>query len=233
MMFVDTIIQAAMDHARQEYPREACGFVVSGEYLPRNNTAENPEVDFRVSPQAWVAAEAVGEIEAVIHSHPNGPAHPSRADMESQIRTGLAWGIVPMVKGAAQVPFFWGGDTPVQPLIGRRFRSGVADCYALARDWYRLEQGVVLPDFPREPGWEAEEDLFMDNFRGAGFEPVDDEPRIGDGILMQVCSRRVSHCAVYVGNGLMLHHLTRRQSCTEPMGRWRKLIRFVVRRVAS
>lgn len=233
MMFPDQVILAAMSHARLEYPNESCGLVVCGAYRPCDNAAPDPLTDFRVSPEDWIYAESFGPIEAVIHSHPDGPDHPSESDMASQIRMGVAFGIVPMVKGAAQPPFFWGGNAPVAPLLCRRFRWGVADCYALARDWYRSEMDVILPDFPRAPGWEDYEDLFIDNFRAAGFEPVDGPPERGDGVLLQVCSSKVNHCAVALGNSLMLHHLERRLSCKEPLGRWRRLVRMIVRRAGA
>jgi len=235
-----SVIEAAMEHARKEYPRESCGLVVGGEYVPRKNTAQNPEEDFRISPQGWVAAERKGGIEAVIHSHPNSPAHPSHHDMAGQINTGIAWGIVPMVQGVARHPFFWGGDTAIPDLEGREWRHGVTDCYSCARDWYRLTQGVTIPDYARsDEWWEGDDDLLKSNFRQAGFEAVAHglEPgfnfTVGDGFLMQIGGDKLNHCGVYLGNGLMLHHLRNRLSRTEPVNRWRKFVRLVVRRVPA
>ena len=98
-MFSDHVIHAAMQHARDEYPRESCGLVVDGAYVPRMNTAEDPLEDFRISPQGYAAAARKGTVQGVIHSHPDKPDHPSRADMLGQIESGLAWGIVPFGKG--------------------------------------------------------------------------------------------------------------------------------------
>lgn len=241
MMFSDRIINAAMEHARAEFPRESCGLVVDDKFVPRNNTALDPEKDFRIAPQAWLAAESRGTVRGVIHSHPEGTAHPSRSDMAGQIGSGLAWGIIPMQNGRPLHPFFWGGDTPMQPLVGREFRSGVADCYALARDWYLQEHGVTIMDCPRAPGWDAEDDLFMDHFSEAGFEIVlhglrpEDLPRLqpGDGILLQICSAKVNHCGVYLGKGLMLHHLVDRLSREDVLARWASHVRYVLRRAAA
>ena len=73
----------------------------------------------------------------------------------------------------------------------------------------------------------------MDNFRDAGFEPTSEPPQVGDVALMQVCSSKVNHCGIYLGAGLMLHHLSNRLSKTEPFNRWRKHVRMIVRRVAA
>ncbi|WP_239057915.1 NlpC/P60 family protein [Pseudodesulfovibrio sp. JC047] len=233
-MFSPETIRAAQEHARAEYPREACGLVVDGAYLPRTNTVENPLVDFRISPQGYAAAARRGEIQAVIHSHPDGPDHPSRADMIGQVDSGLAWGIVPVLSGAPQPPFFWGGNAPIPELIGRRFRHGVADCYALVRDWFRQERDDVLPEYPRDDEWWlGGGNLLMDNIQDAGFEVVDGDPQVGDMVFLQICASVPNHCGVYLGDGLLLHHLVNRFSRVEPLNRWRKHIRLFIRRVPS
>jgi len=227
----------ARKHALAEYPLESCGLVVGGEYLPRKNTASRPEEAFRIAPQAWAAAERQGEVQCVIHSHPNQArtpeeTYPTEADMRGQMDTDLAWGIIPVINGAVFAPFFWGGETPVPDLYGRLFRRGIADCFALVRDWYRVERGVLLPNHPRpDEWWAAGHDLLEVNFRDAGFERIEDGPQVGDVAMMQVASDKVNHCGVYVGNGLLLQHLTNRVSGTTPLHRWRKTVRMFLRKV--
>ncbi|NDV19994.1 hypothetical protein GO013_11230 [Pseudodesulfovibrio sp. JC047] len=234
-MFDQQVITAAMDHARAKFPCEACGLVVDSEYLPRENTADDPLNDFRIAPQAFVAASRKGEVQAVIHSHPKGPDWPSHVDQVEQLRMGLAWGIVPFIGQVPQSPFFWGGDTPIAPLVGRPFRPVAADCYTLFRDWLRVHRDVVLPDLERsDEWWDGDEDnRFMEGVEAIGFRAVDDDPKLGDGVLMQVCSSKVNHCGIYVGNGLLLHHLQNRLSREEPYIRWRKHVRTIIRRVQS
>jgi len=231
-MFDRQVITDAMRHAATAYPQESCGLVVDGAYLPMENTAEAPEADFRIAPKAYLVAKKKGEVEAVIHSHANAPDYPSEVDQIEQIRMGLAWGIVPMDKDVPQEPFFWGGNTPAAPLLGRKFRPGVHDCYSLARDWYQ-GQGIVLPELPRSDAWWVgdEDNRFLDRFQDLGFEPIEGDPEPGDGVLMQVCSSNVNHCGVYIGNGLLLHHLQNRFSREEPYHRWHNHVRMVIRRV--
>jgi proteasome lid subunit RPN8/RPN11 len=221
-----------MSHAKLTYPEESCGLIVSGEYVPCANTAHNPTERFRISPQTWVQAEGRGEVQAVIHSHPAGPDYPSVADQARQIEMDLAFGIVVMRDGEPLPPFFWGGATAAAPLLGRKFRWGVADCYALAADWYRAELNVILPTFTRGPGWYDEEDLFLNHFEEAGFRQVQGQPEIGDGILMRIGSRHINHCAVYVGNGQLLHHLKDRLSCLDALGPWLRFAVMTIRRAA-
>jgi proteasome lid subunit RPN8/RPN11 len=215
-----------MAHAAAESPRESCGLVVNGIYLPRKNVAEKPEEDFRISSQGYAAALVRGELQALIHSHPGGPACPSEKDMANQMASGVPWGIV--IPGKE---LFWFGDQcPIPRLRGRVFRHGVTDCYAVIRDWYRLVKKITLLDMPRrDKWWQHGQDIYMANFARAGFERVEMSEiargdvllgRIGFGVTVN------NHAALYLGNGLILHHLLNRLSVREPVARWKKV--FVV-----
>lgn len=79
-------------HAAEQFPKEACGLVVDGDYWRCRNIADNPEQDFVISPVDWARAMLSGTIEAVVHSHPDGgPA--SEADMRACTGTKLPWHI--------------------------------------------------------------------------------------------------------------------------------------------
>lgn len=99
------------------------------------------------------------------------------------------------------------------PLVGRQFCHGITDCYSLVRDWHKREHGIELPDFERRDGWwHNGQDLYMEQFRQAGFEPAKGEPRSGDCFLMQVRAPVANHAAIYLGDGLILQHLHGRLS---------------------
>ena len=82
------IRRALVAHARAELPNEACGLVeLEGEravrYLAGRNDAASPyrfELAFD-DPETWFVSDA-----AVFHSHLEGPAQPSRADI---VKVGL------------------------------------------------------------------------------------------------------------------------------------------------
>lgn len=213
-MFDATAIDAARSHAADEYPKESCGLIVDGEYLPRKNIHEDPENAFRMSKQAYAGAAKKGEIQAVIHSHPDGPAYPSSGDMTAQHASAVPWGIIVSSQDAAKEPFWFGDQVPMPPLLGRGFRHGVTDCYSLIRDWYRSEKDIILPIGARDwEWWLNDENLYMENFEGAGFEVVRDlsDIREGDVFFATLGKSKVpNHGGVYIGNGLALHHLTSR-----------------------
>jgi len=108
----------------------------------------------------------------------------------------------------------------------------VLDCYSLIRDWYRQERGIDLPDFTRfDEWWRRGENLYLDNFSGAGFHEVESsDMNPGDVLLMQVASPVPNHAAIYLGDGLILHHLQGRLSSRDVYGGyWQKITTHTLR----
>jgi proteasome lid subunit RPN8/RPN11 len=213
-----------LEHARTEAPRECCGLLIAApdslaEYVPCRNIAEG-EDDFRIHPEDWADAEDRGHVLGVVHSHPGGPVTPSPLDLASQGSMGLPWWIV--VPETSEWARF--GESPAE---GRVFAWGVEDCYSLVRDHFG-----GLPDFTRQPGFWRDRNLFMDGLSVAGFVPVQGDPEPGDGMLFAIKAEIPNHCAVYLGEGRILHHLPGRLSVAEPIGAWVHALKAVVRRVA-
>lgn len=236
-MDFDKYYSAIAAHAAAEYPKEACGIITADEgYLPMLNVAEDPQEHFAL-PAA--ALEKLSGALAIVHSHPDGPDAPSASDIAGQMNSALPWGLcVVSSDRTVSKPFYWGDMLEPPPLIGREFRHGPSgtdgkgDCYALIRDWYRLEKGITLPDFPRDDAWwETGGDLYEAHFAEAGFVEIPaQQARDGDVFMMKVQSDRINHAGLLVdGEQLILHHLSGRLSRREPMGRWYKFIAKWVR----
>lgn len=217
MNLTDTVRQSAVQHAESEFPREACGLVIIQRgrqvYVPCRNLSLVGD-QFIIHPNDYAAADERGEIVAVVHSHPNLPPAPSQADRSACSASGLVWHIVSLPSGE------WARIEPdgyKAPLVGREWAFGVLDCYSIIRDWYAENRGVELPDYHRvDDFWKRGENLYMDNFRHAGFYeiPVNDLVA-GDVILMTNGSAMPTHGAVYLGDGMILHHVQNRLSSRE------------------
>lgn len=218
-MFGEVVRKEALRHARETYPKESVGFVVGGEYRPQKNISNDAENSFLVSAMAYLKYK--DSLQAIIHSHPGGPFYPNKTDMQGQLDTALPWGIVQVVKEPTTgniIPtdkILWFGDqAPVPPLEGRGFVHGVTDCYSLIRDYYRLELGITLKEFPRDWEWWLNgEELYKDGFAKTGFVPVPmSSPIVGDVFLASIRSKTMNHGGVWLGGsaGEILHHLTSR-----------------------
>lgn len=239
---------AIQAHAVAEYPRECCGLIVAtagGEaYVACRNVATTPSEHFRLPAEDFAAAEDLGEILAVVHSHPDAAATPSQADrvmceVPEQLcpGSGIPWHVVSVGKVTGEDPAC--GDIQTihpcgyeAPLVGREFTHGILDCYTLVRDFYQRELGVALSQYERpDRWWETGLELYsLDRLRAEGFELIFDEPRRGDMILMQVRSTVPNHAGVYLGDGQMLHHMQGRLSEKVPYGgMWLERTRHIVR----
>jgi len=207
-------------HALAEYPRESCGLVVSvrgkPSYVPCRNQSDEPD-RFILHPEDYAAAEDLGDIVAVVHSHPDAGPEPSQHDIASHAASRMTWWIVGLKDGAATLH-----EMPAageMPLEGRVFVHGVIDCYTLVRDYYRQVLGIILPDFHRKDDWwHNGENLYVDNFERAGFVPVA-TPEPGDLIVMAIGSPTPCHGAIWLEGDVLLHHLYGRLSCKEVYGR--------------
>lgn len=211
--------ESAALHAAAEYPRESCGVVVSGAgplaYWPCENVAEQTG-EFSVDPHALAAVEDIGlEVVGIVHSHPDeNTPRPSQADVQACDAGDTPWHVIGWPSGrwvdflpAAQVP----------PLGERVFAHGVLDCWSLVRDWFRLERGIVLPDFARDDEWwNRGGNLYLEGFPSAGFVEHDGPLQVGDVVLLRIGSRVPNHAGVYVDGDRIFHHLAGRLSTREP-----------------
>ena len=207
-------------HALGDFPREACGIVVKTPSerllairLP--NSHPQPEKSFLVHPSAFKEA-LQNPLVYVYHSHPYTKAVFSPADVKMIEDTGYA-GLVYSVLEDAFAECVPSGIE--MPLEGRHFCFGVFDCVTLVNDYYRKKFNVKFP-------------LHLTSLSDitVGVQEIDqhiidrnlsrvDNPKEGDIILMSLTkNQRVSHCAIYLGDGLMLHQLINRTSCKEVYG---------------
>ncbi|WP_353645773.1 NlpC/P60 family protein [Mesorhizobium sp. WSM2239] len=101
-------------------------------------------------------------------------------------------------------------------LLGRKFIWQQQDCYALLRDFYRDVFQIELPNYARpDDFWQTGLNLFFDSSRDAGFYELNVHPsqyKFGDVVVSAIDSGFGNHCAIFVENGRIIHHLYNRLS---------------------
>ncbi|ECL7003259.1 NlpC/P60 family protein, partial [Salmonella enterica] len=163
-----------------------------------------------MSPEDYIRASFLGEVVALVHSHPGDGGQPylSTVDRTLQIQSGLDWWLVcdERIHKFRCVPH----------LTGRQFEHGVTDCYTLFRDAYHLA-GIDMPDFDREDDWWSQgKSLYLDHLEATGFYRVDPEDaQPGDVLICCFGSPTPNHAAIYCGNGELLHHIPEQLSKRE------------------
>ena len=232
------ILSHARLKARLNPPEEMAGIInKNGVFVPLANIASEKEHHFALGDGVLAM-----EPDAICHSHPGGLACPSHEDMAQQQASGLPWVIA--VVATSDNPdcmehiFSFGGAIP-KPSMLREYRHGTSDCYSLIRSYYCHERKIDLPDYPR--GWEWWHEggnLYEENFRDCGFYELSANEALeeGDVFLASIRSRAINHGGVYLGSGLIFHHLAgsepydpTRLPRKEPIERWSKFIQTWLR----
>lgn len=238
---------AITDHAWATYPHECCGLIIDGKYQPCVNISHDPANSFEIDPTQLIDTD----IQAIVHSHPNGSSEPSEIDRVQMGLHGVDWVIVGLgVHSDGEKYCTIKSHKPKAyqaPLIGREYYHGTQDCYSLVRDYYQRELGIELPDFDRLDDWwedENAEPLYQNNFAKVGFEIVHDVQK-HDVILCRVGrTHHINHALIFLGDGtlmsettppcvgdsLVLHHPHGRLSVREIYGEsWAKRTAMIVR----
>ncbi len=136
------MIQALIDHARAEYPNEACGLIIGDRpaaaggtplrWEPCRNRAASPyryEIDPDDLLRLTVATEDAGEaFWAIVHSHTHTPARPSPTDLGLAFYPDALYVLVSL------------GDDETDPSSGA---PGVRAWRILGRDVHEVEILVV------------------------------------------------------------------------------------------
>ncbi|SLY16404.1 putative phage tail protein [Klebsiella pneumoniae] len=103
------------------------------------------------------------------------------------------------------------------PYLGRPYVFGVFDCWMLCRDYLKREFDVELNANAHLhiPSWyTGDNDILDQNYRNEGLVRMapGTEPQRGDIFFIQY-GKMPDHCAVYIGDGMIMHHQIDRLSC--------------------
>lgn len=220
--------------ARDRFPNEMVGYVAEGRAVELGNISPTPEKSARICQDDMF--DVLTRAEAMFHSHPGGPDCPSAADMVLQHQMAIPHILISVGDRGTTNPFCYGREMERPGLIRRGFLYNQLDCQTLFIDFYARFMGIELPQFFSDWEWwmsdngQPRQNLYVDNVKPYGFRPVPaDQPlEFGDVILLKAGRTKVpNHLAVYIGEGLMLHHLggmlphdPSRLSTVEPVVRW-------------
>lgn len=169
---------------------EAGGVIKAGFFTPLENIADDPVDNFEFEIDDW------GEVEAIVHSHPNSNQFLSPLDRKMQVNTGVDWWIVR------------GDDIhkykPVPLLRGREFEYGHSDCGTLIEDAYHL-MGIDLGRAERiDLDQDAENGVVIKRLEKIGFYRAR-ELQAGD-VIVTSSQAEGNHLMLFIDEDNVLHH---------------------------
>lgn len=116
-------------------------------------------------------------------------------------------------------------------LEGREFEHGKVDCYSMLQDVFKDFQDITLRNYARpDDWWITGEDLYVNNFKNENFYTLDEdlplnELRVFDVFLVALPDNRsqhgktpANHCAIYIGDGKVIHHRLGKRSQIKTYG---------------
>lgn len=227
-------VNAAINHARSEWPKEACGAIIDGKYIRFENKASDTSNTFLINDPVFNQAYMDGKVEVVIHSHNNYPML-SKEDQEQQQALDIPFGVINLKNKSVSHVVFWGDSIEIEPLEGRPFFYGVWDCIRLVRDWVYLNTGYLTPNPAHEWAfWMKGKSYFEEHIYGdtMPFYFVDlDEVKPGDILLYNLMGTKfINHCGIYLNKrGEVLHHFANRLSGRFPITYERKYLKAAMR----
>lgn len=119
--------------------------------------------------------------------------------------------------------------------MGVNYEAGIHDCFTVAHKVYTELYEIPITNYARPTGWEdyPSFDFFNRLYKTEGFEcPTNNvmDLREGDVLFMSVASPDINHCAIYIGQNLILHHLKDHRSAIDSYTyAWRNRVRIVAR----
>lgn len=214
MIDIDESKNYMVTHAKACYPNECCGLIVAKgnkqEVICGRNISDEPRHHFMLHPHDYGAAEDIGEILAIYHSHCEESPVINDADRTTSEKHELpiiTIGITKKTDGEFEEPA-WNIYKPTgwkHALENRPFVYGVLDCFTLLQDYYQEKLGIELPDLVYGGAWWNNIDIFGKRLHDFGFRKVR-APMEHDIIVMKLDGKYPNHVSIFVGDGMMLHH---------------------------
>jgi proteasome lid subunit RPN8/RPN11 len=233
MKLNETIIEEIKAHVNSSPKQEICGLIVADkrkyEYVKCRNISHQRN-SFIIHPEDYANAEDSGSIICCVHSHLYESPNPSQADLIELERNKLPYLIMNYPINTYTITEPTGYEAPYE---GRQFVHGITDCFSLFHDYYRREFGVVMQEYRdrMDEWWKKGYDLIKENYESEGLvriEPKDLQK--GDVIFISTFNGVTNHCAIYLGDDRILHHLSNRLSKVDVYGGyWRKNTNFICR----
>ena len=226
----ERIKQEIKKHAIDEVPHECCGILLQNEnensleILKCENSSAHKANHFLISPRDYLKASEKGKIIAFYHSHCSEEDSFSEYDKLQSEQHNIKYILYCVEKNTFHE---YEPKNYTSPYVGRDFELGVNDCLTLGIDYYKNECDIQIKNHYRDRNWFIENpNSYQEHYEEEGFIKVLDGPltkenlpevKKHDAVLMKYLGKNFpTHGAMYIGDGLILHHQIGCYSRVEP-----------------
>lgn len=195
---------AIKQHAKDEAPKECCGFILENGETYKARNVSNDENKFSIAIEDYVSADNLGEINAVYHSHPEQGLSFSEYDKFNSISHGIIYVLYSMRDNSFTQ--FDPSLAAFNKYIGREFKIGKTDCWALVRDFYESELNIKFRDYYRDEKYKPRlKEYFDSGMKTLGFYFVDELQKYDCILFGRKKDPAPYHIGLYLGDDLILH----------------------------
>ncbi len=228
-MLTEPIKQIIKKHALEEQPKECCGLIVQKgenyEAFPCKNDSNEPN-KFKLNCFDYLKASNMGDIKALYHSHFNSSDFSLFDKQQSKVNK-LKY--ILYFAPENEFKIFDPNIDKLSDYLGLKFIPQIQDCFTLAKLYYKKEFNIPINGYTwHQDCLENGQKLFDNNYIREGFIKVS-ELKKNDCILFKFRKDFSEHCAIYLGDNLILHQPIEKLSRIDELSRYKKYLNYIVR----
>ena len=253
------ILHAAYQHALSCWPEESCGVITPQGFVPYPNVSSGDrKLTFAIPAEVWVEHEILAVVHSHTNGNRHATRIDMEQQAVSGVPWMVIVNDEHTIQDVFwlgdEVPIppllgrtFRHGVTDCYGLIRDAYRLGRAALADEPNAERRIHnwpfEPTLLMQMPRDHEWWTDPNdlnpganLYTANFEAAGFYALDsdDPPEVGDVFFSRFHpgarhNPKVNHAGLYIGNGLLLHHVEGALSCRSPLHIYQRTIAQWVR----
>lgn len=213
-MLTNLVKQKIKKFSWENPKEESCGLICSStgggpEVFKCKNDAVDKKHFFKINPYDYLKISNRGEIIGCFHSHVNEKVDFSTFDKINSYKLNLTFILYHILSDSFHII----DKEQNNKMFGlnEKFKLGSYDCFSLVRNYYKSELDFEIPNIERKDNWMCDwtETKLKKFYEKLGFKRFNDvgEMQKNDILCMDYFkSNNVSHFAVCLGNGFILHH---------------------------
>jgi hypothetical protein len=219
----DESLNKAIEACKQLMFKRAVGFIMQDDSIKVVSDKFSSDLSFDVDLQ---------DVKCLFYTIVNNATYPNIDEMQLQNKFKIPFCAISLDQDKELIDCFFWGSLIIPKLVGRPYRAGTMDCYALIRDFYKLYFDIYLPDYPRDNRAVIGEKGYIDCLLQEDFELIrKNEAEPGDILCGCIAQRKVvNHGGIVLSDNRILHQLAGKNSEIISTDKKKNVFKYCLRR---